>query len=379
MGTHSYLITFYYPNGIGVSIKGMANAIYVNLTPEESGALQSRMRDLQSAVSRYYAATGSHADFEPELRAFITLTQAINDLLSQSISDTASYTAALDMHGGRTRTLLDGIKYVRNVDQHLLHSVVPDSENARFVGGTFGVRLFPVWKAIPVEVHDQLRRGTRALKPAFDGSFVGREISSTMMDILRLYGSLIPDAVHRDGKGEWSGFPLMSQPGLSFPLHPEEPLDRSEVHDWLSTRVPNGDVRVAMGLRIHNGVKYLYGNTWVGEYSFTPFVETTDQVRVDTAAGFTYLACPDMSSLRSANGEFPDALQGSVLRSTVNVANQGTPLTSPQLTEEWETPGTGVYWDDVNVEVKDIPSSWYLEIRRARRLNALVPPSYASR
>ncbi len=53
------------------------------------------MRDLQAAVSRYYAATGNHADFVPELRAFITHTQAINDLLTESIADKTSFKTAL--------------------------------------------------------------------------------------------------------------------------------------------------------------------------------------------------------------------------------------------------------------------------------------------
>lgn len=337
------------------------------------------MRDLQTAVSRYYIATGSHADFEPELRAFITHAQSIHELLSQSILDTASYEAALDAQGDYARALIKGIKYVRNIDQHLLHTVTPDSKNIRLVGGTFGMRIFPVWKAIPADVHDQLRPSTRALGTAFDENFLGREISGTMMDLLRLFGTLIPDAVHRDSKGEWSGFPLMSQPGMGYPLHPDEPLDRAEAHNWLTARLPNGDIRVAMGLRLYRGVKYVYGNTWVGKYSFGPFVETTDQVRADIAAGFTYLACKDMFSLEPATNEFSDALQGIVLRSTVDVIKQGAPLTELQLTEEWATPHSEAFWDDVNIEVKDIPESWLFEIRRARRLNALVPPSYTSR
>lgn len=364
----------------GSSIVFVDSVKPVLLSAAEAKALQSRMRDLQVAVSRYYVATGSHSSFEPELRAFITHTQAINDLLTESITDKSSFKTALDAQGDDAKSLINGIKYVRNVDQHLLYTVTPDSENLRIVGGTFGMRLFPVWKSIPAEVHDQLRPGTRKLQPAFEDRLVGREISGTMMDVLRLLGALIPEAVHRDGKNEWSGFPLMSQPGMGYPLHPEEPLDRTQVHDWLSMREPNGDLRVALGLRIHEGVKYLYGNTWVNGYSFSPFVERVEQVRGDVSAGFRYLACEDISILESANDEFPDALQGTVFRSSVDVDKQGPLVTEIHLTEEWTTPGSEVFWDDVNIEVqKDIPESWFFEVRRARRLNALVPPSFTSR
>lgn len=338
------------------------------------------MRDLQAAVSRYYAATGNHADFVPELRAFITHTQAINDLLTESIADKTSFKTALIAQGEDAKNLIRGIKYIRNVDQHLLYTVAPDSENGHLVGGTFGMRLFPVWKSIPPEIHDQLRPGTQKLQPAFEDRLVGREIWSSMMDVLRLFGALIPDAVHRDGKNEWSGFPLMSQPGMGYPLHPEEPLDHAQVHDWLSKRVPNGDLRVAMGLRVYEGVKYLYGNTWVRGYSFTPFVETVDQVRADVSAGFVYLACEDMFVLKSASDEFPDALQGVVLSSSVDIDKQGPRITERHLTEEWVTPNSEAFWDDVNMEVrKDLPASWFFEVRRARRLNALVPPSFTRR
>ncbi|MCE7482430.1 hypothetical protein LZG07_10925 [Microbacterium profundi] len=358
----------------------METAQTVVLTVEEAEALRSRMRDLQAAVSRYYAATGNHGDFVPELRAFITHTQAINDLLTESIADNRSFKVALAARGEDAKSLINGIKYVRNVDQHLLYTVAPDSENVRMVGGSFGTRLFPVWRSVPAEVHSQLRPGTQKLQPAFEDRLVGREISGSMMDVLRLFGALIPDAVHRDSQNEWSGFPLMSQPGMGYPLHPEEPLDRVQVHDWLSQRVPNGDLRVAMGLRIHEGVKYLYGNTWVKGYSFTPFVETVEQVRADVSAGFVYLACEDMFVLKSASDEFPDALQGVVLSSTVDVDKQGPRIAARHLAEEWVTPDSEVFWDDVNIEVrKDLPESWFFEVRRARRLNALVPPSFTRR
>ena len=351
----------------------------VLLTAEEADALRSRMRDLQAAVSRYYAATSKQGNFESELRAFITHTQAINDLLTEAIANRTSFKIALESQGEDAKKLLDAIKYIRNIDQHLLYSVTPDSENVRIVGGSFGFRFFPVWKSIPLTVHDRLRSSTRKLQPAFNDRLVGREISGSMMEVLRLLGALIPEAVHRDGNNEWSGFPLMSQPGMGYPLHPNEPLDHSQVMDWLSKRIPNGDLRVAMGLRIHQGVKYLYGNTWVKNYSFTPFMETIEQVQADISAGFTYLVCEDMHTLKSVSDEFADALQGGVLRSIVDVAEQGPPVTELHLTEEWITPGSEVFWDDVNIEVhKNLPESWLFEVRRARRLNALVPPSFIS-
>lgn len=351
------------------------NDTIVRLLPAEITALRSRMRDLQSTVSRYYAATATGAGFEPELRSFITLTQSINDLLSQSIDDKASFGAALDAAAPDAKRLLNGIKYVRNVDQHLLYAVAPDSENVRIVGGTFGMRLFPVWKAIPTEVHAKLHDRTQKLRPFYE-ALVGSEISGTMMDVLRLFGGLIPEAVHRSKGGEWTGFPLMHQPGMTYPLHPEEPLERSKVHDWLSSRAPNGSLRVALGMRLHEGISYLYGNTWVGRYSFTPFVETAEQVKADMASGFVYLACDSADVLRSAANKFPEAVQGTIFESTIEVKLQGEPIADAHLVNEWHTPGTEVFWDDVSIEVNSkIPDSWFFEIRRARRLNALVPPS----
>lgn len=120
-----------------------------------------------------------------------------------------------------------------------------------------------------------------------------------------------------------------------------------------------------MGMRLHDGVKYLYGNAWVGRYSFSPFVETVEQVMADIAAGFTYLAGEDMWTLKSANKELPDALQGTVLISTVEVEKQGAPVTESQLAEDWVTPGSEIFWDDVNIELhRDCPGSRIFEIRR---------------
>lgn len=104
--------------------------------------------------------------------------------------------------GPEAKDLINAIKYVRNVDQHILYTVAPDSKSVRIVGGTFGMRVFPSWKSIPADVHAQLHRSTQKLRPAFDERLVGREVSGTMMDVLRLFGRLIPDAVHRDVKGE---------------------------------------------------------------------------------------------------------------------------------------------------------------------------------
>lgn len=356
------------------------DTVAVSLRAEEVKPLQSHMRDLQTAVSRYYAATGSHASFKPELRAFITHAQTLNELLTKSIADKTSFPTALDAMGTDAKNLINGIKYVRNVDQHLLYVVAPDPENVGIGGGRLGMRFLLVWLSVPAEVHDQLHVRTQKLRPAFEHRLVGREIAGTMMDTLRLFGMLIPTAVHRDSRNEWSGFPLMSQPGMGYPLHPEEPLDHTEVHDWLSRRPPNGDLRVALGLRTYEGVKYLYGTTWVRGYSFAPFVETVEQVRTDISAGFVYRACEDISILKPANDEFPDALQGTVLRSTIEVDKQGPLITEERLAEEWATPRAEVFWDDVSIEVhKDTPESWFFEIRRARRLNALVPPSFMFR
>lgn len=58
----------------------------------------------------YYAATGNHGDLVPELCALITLTLEIDDLLTESIADSASSKVTLDVQGEGVDSLKDGIK-----------------------------------------------------------------------------------------------------------------------------------------------------------------------------------------------------------------------------------------------------------------------------
>jgi hypothetical protein len=80
-----------------------------------------------------------------------------------------------------------------------------------------------------------------------------------------------------------------------------------------------------------------------------------------------------------ANEQFPDALQGLVLASREDVDSWGTPVRWVEVQEDWSEDGED--WGSlVGLENKAIvPDSMRHEVRRARRLNALTPPSAAQR
>lgn len=73
------------------------------------------------------------------------------------------------------------------------------------------------------------------------------EVTETMFALLRFYARIAPDIVHRDSHGDWTSFPLMRQPGMSSPLHPEEPGDSERALNWLNSRRPGEDSRLACG------------------------------------------------------------------------------------------------------------------------------------
>lgn len=351
----------------------------VTVRPDELAPLRTVMRDLQLSASRYYAGTASSEDLGALVREFITHTQTVNDWLTNAVGDAASYKA----HFGTPRHLLadyiDANKYVRNVSQHVMHIVSPDDE-VNLVGGTLGMRLYAHWDEVPAAVHAKLRPGTQSLRPAYDAKLFGKEVMSTMMEVLRFYADVVPDVIHRDLNGEWTGFPLMNQPGMSHALHPEEPSDSAEARAWMDGRRPGGSSRVICGQVTVEDRPYVFGFTFDGRHSFAAFSETIEQVNHDISLGFPYFSGDLAANVEGANEAFPDALQGVVLASREEVSSWGTPVTRVHVQGDWSTIDGEGWSQFVGLENKAIvPISMRHEIRRARRLNALTPPSATRR
>ncbi len=335
------------------------------------------MRDLQLGAARYYAQTAIGGDLGSLVRAFIANCQVLNDWSVHAIADHASYTALFDQPRHEGTDVIDAMKYVRNVSQHVLHVVKP-SDTVTLVGGALGFRTYAQWEGIPAQVHSKLRPGTQALRPAYENNLAGKEVMSTMMAVLRFLADVAPNIVHRDKLGEWTGFPLMSQPGMPHPLHPEEPIGSiAEARAWLDSRRPGGDARVICGQVTIDGVEYVHGYTFVGRLSFAPFHETVPQVNQDIALGFPYLEGDLAANVSDVSDEHREALQGHVIQSRDDLPTWAHPLAHVEPAEDWSSPALDPHrWrTQCRLEVSDlVPDYVAYGVRRARRLNALVPP-----
>lgn len=349
----------------------------VAIAADELAPLRTVMRDLQLCASRFYTGTASGEDLGALVREFINHTQTINDWLTNAITDTATYQAYFASPRHPRADYVDAVKYVRNVSQHVLHIVSPGSE-VNLVGGAFGMRLYAHWDEIPAAVHAKLRPGTQALKPLYDAVLVGAEVMSTMMEILRFYADVAPIIVQRNTNGEWCGFPLMNQPGMSHALHPEEPTDITRARVWMDDRRPGGTSRLICGQVMVEGTPYVVGLTFTGQYSFAPFVETIEQVNHDILLGFPYYSGDLEGNIVGATDRFPDALQGDVFASSSDIASWTTLVERVEVQQDWSTGDDEAWSRLVAMEARSLlPDYVRYEIRRARRLNALVPPSAA--
>ncbi|MGN5734989.1 hypothetical protein [Arthrobacter psychrochitiniphilus] len=347
------------------------------IEPNELEPFRTVMRDLQTGAARYYAETASAGELGSTVRAFIANCQILNDWFLNAIVDAASYEALFNQPRLADSDVIDAMKYVRNVSQHVLHVVKP-SDTMTLVGGTSGYRSYAQWEAIPTEVHVKLHRRTQALRPAYEASLEGKELMSTMMAVLRFYAGVAPNIVHRDQHGEWTGFPLMSQPGISDPLHPEEPMGNlARARAWMDSRRPGGDARVICGLATIDGVQYYYGYTFVGRLAFAPFYETIAQINQDIALGFPYFEGNVAANASDVSAEHPEALQGHVVGSHEDLATWSTRITRVEAREDWCSPGRDPdrWRSECTLEIAGVlPDCMAHGVRRARRLNALVPP-----
>lgn len=344
------------------------------ITAEEEPRLVQVMKDIQESVATYYAETARGGDLGGHVRTWLTRVQNLNDLLSEQLGDKDSYRAHFAAPASAGAELINGVKYARNVDQHLMHIVAP--KEGSLIGGTLGLRIYAFWEPIPAATHALLRKGTQALQPAYQTNLEGKVVTGTMLGILRFFAELAPQIVHRDHRGEWTGFPLMSQPGVGAPLHPEEPWDDiATANAWLNERRPNGDVRVVTGQVTKDRTVCLVGLTFADRLSFSPFVETAEQVEQDIAAGFVYLQGDVQANVEQVSDKFPRA-QGGVFHSPKDVTDWATPLTQTTYDKDWVAWFDARWWNHtVTLEHPGLlPDPVAYTQRRARRLNALVPP-----
>lgn len=349
----------------------------VEISPGEVEPLRTMMCDLQLSVARYYAGTGSGQTIGSLVRGFITHCQTLNDWLMNSIEDKESYAQLFRSPRHPQADVIEAVKYVRNVAQHVLHVISPDPA-VTVVGGVLGTRIYAKWDEVPEDVHAKLRTNTQKLKPLYDSNLRSREVVETMMEVLRFFADVVPEIVHRDESGEWTGFPLLSQPGMSAPLHPEEPLCASKAREWLDSRRPGGRYRVICAQVAVEEALYYFGYTFSGRYSFAPFSETLEQVLLDMKLGYSYYWGDFTGKFVDVSEKFQEALQGGVVEVLEEVSSWATPLDERRLRQDWQIVADPELVGFVRLENVDIvPERVRYEVRRARRLYALTPPRIA--
>jgi hypothetical protein len=347
---------------------------HLAIAAAEKPRLRQVMKDIQETTAAYYAETARGGDLGAHVRNWLTRVQNLNDLLTEQVGDKATYKALFGTTPAAGAELINAVKYARNVDQHLMHIVAPSEDN--LIGGTQGLRVYAFWEPIPPATHHRLRPRTQALQAAYQAKLEGKEVTATMLAVLRFFACLAPQIIHRDHRDEWTGFPLMNQPGVLAPLHPEEPVDDvAAANAWLNSRRPNGDLRVVAGQVTQGDTNYLVGFTFADQLSFTPFVETPTQVEQDIAAGFSYLMGDLAANVAQVQEKFPRA-QGGVFHSPTDVTTWASHITQTKWDEDWTSMLDRDWWEHaVRLEHDGLfPDFVAYEHRRARRLNAAVPP-----
>jgi hypothetical protein len=345
----------------------------VELTSDEIAVLTALMGDIQVAASAFYAKTATSADVESlgtEVRTFLSAAQTLNERLGGSISEKAAYQSGL--LGTDTGELIDAVKYVRNVSQHVLHVVRPAEDSGALVGGLHGLRLYVLWDDVPLEAHNSLRPSTQALRPAFEARLLGQEVTSTMLSVLRAFATLVPQIVHRDQRGEWTGFPLKTQPSMPGRLHPEEPDDLEQSFAWLDSRPPNGDARLVVGQVTIEGGQHLLGYTIDGRLLPGVFVESTRQVAADIAAGFPYFLGDPAGHVKLEQDPHSHFPSHQVPCLVDPVSEWATPFAGTDQSQDWGVDLADPEWERVVRFAQNgyLPDVGRYEMRRSQRLNA---------
>lgn len=336
------------------------------------------MRDAQTAAADYYGLTARNVRIDTlgtPVRRFLVAAQTVNERLTNGV-DSATYKGVTNTGVQSGASVIRGVKYVRNVAEHLAHVIQPRDELS-LIGGVSGLRIYSFWDVIPAAVHAQLRPATQALKADYDALLLGVNITETMLDTLSFFSDVAPGIPHRDPRGEWTGFPLMNQLGVRDRLHPEEPSEAEAARAWLNGRRPNGDVRVVCGQITLDGTRYVFGHTFVGGLSYAPFVETVEQLGRDMTAGYSYVVGDVLANTLDRTDNIPHVVQGAVLQSRDDIGTWTKAVPSGGWDEDWVDERTANTWRRmVEIERGDsIAAGLSYPVRRARRLNALVPYS----
>lgn len=264
--------------------------------------MRSAMRDVQVSIEAYYRQTSGFIEnaevYTTPVRAAVAFVQKLHDVMGADIAARSLYQAkfkellATGDVGART---IQGLKYIRNVGQHLIHPVQPQVTSIIGSNAGLGFRTSSAWAEVPIAVHERLHRGTQALKRHYDDMVQGRLTIEPLLDACMFFASICPSLVHRDKRGEWTGFPLRVQAGSWERVHPEEPRatesDETTVgrtRDWLNSRPPGGDFRWIAAAKTIPPHRLMFGLTFIGSHSYLPFMELEEQVQKDIQLGFTY-------------------------------------------------------------------------------------------
>lgn len=342
----------------------------LTITADEELRLIQVMGDIQESVAAYYAETAAGGDLGRHVRIWLNSVQTLNDLLTKQLGDKATYTALFGASSTPGAELIDAVKYARNADQHVMQIVAPPKANS-LVGGLHGTRVYALWEPIPQDVHNNLHNETQKLQPAYNAYLHGQQVTGSMLAVLRFFADLAPQIVHRDRRGEWTGFPLRPQAAVMSPLHPDEPVDDvPAANQWLNNRLPNADQRIVTGQITKDGAAYIVGFTFADRLAFSPFVETSDHLERDIAAGFRYLVGDLSAHVTQVKDRFSGA-EG-VLLSANDVTTWALPVTQTRYDKDWLSVNDLDWWGHlVNIEHPGaFPDSVAYEQRRALRLNA---------
>lgn len=358
-----------------LTIEAMPPPQTINLTSAERPCLRSAMRDVQVTIGDYYECTAASLnpdDLATRVRANVTFVQVVNDLLLNEVSEKGRYGALFTANDPSTE-VIQAFKYVRNVMQHVLHPVLP--ETTAMVGGPgHGLRGYCVWQEIPTAAHNRLRAGTKLLKPMYDRHLHGLEVTGTMLDAARFFAIACPDVVHLQPNGEWTGFPLAHQAGVGIRLHPEEPGDPSDALQWMASRRPGGDLRVVCG-RLHDPDRgeVVFGFTFADGCAFVPFFEAIAQVKADIGRGYRYHegdvrtnTSEDGAAFGSANGRSARC-SGTPMEEWLSNA-----LIDIAAADEYTTYADLDWWRGMWATEAAVNPQAFIT-RRERRLNAGVP------
>lgn len=334
------------------------------------------MRDLQVSIGDFYRCSngfGVEADvLATPVRACIGFVQVLNELLRKQTSRAVEYRSMFETPADGRVGIIEAFEYVRHVTQHV--DPVRPTSAATFGGVGLGFRTYARWQTVPLALHERLTTSTKALRPRYEQHLQDQEVVGTLFDAARFFAEVCPDLVHRQDNGEWTGFPLRHQPGVSSRLHPEEPEDEAEALRWMARRRPGGDFRVITGsLTDSERGPIIFGLTFTHRCAFVPFFETVDQVNDDLALGFDYYEADVAANTTEMGGDFGLPPGRSVLCSEHPAAHwAGERLDEAPRREDHTTFGSLNFWQMMWSLEEALGAQSFLT-RRERRLNASLP------